>query len=300
MEPPSMREINPFSTTNQSFKGAFLPGLPHLLLDDPTYDPLRESMISLGKTWYQNGIRKLFFWSTQWRSVLGHSFLKGPNGHGEHVDDNWYDFGPIVYDLRFDPKMVDDCAQAAQFRGYQVKSMDFVGFPIDTGTLVAHELLLRGARQIDPFAVFTIGIVSCSIYSDYLDTLELARSLSAVLRDQEEPCAAVVISQLSNRTLAKDYGKIKEHIASDKDQLFNESCLLAIQQGHADHLKIILKEKGQEACADMSLRGMAFLEGLGLWGQNVASNTLFGKVLAYGSIHGTGAAVISFDTQFPV
>lgn len=292
-----MRELPPFGIFEKPFKGALVPGLPHLLLDDPSYRELKNSMIGLGKLWVSSGIRKLFFFSTQWRSVLGHSFLRGPSGKGQHVDENWYDFGPIDYELFFDPMMVDDCARAAQVRGYQVKSIEYPGFPIDTGTLVAHELLLKGAHLVDPHFNFAIGCVSCSIYGDYLDTLEMGRSLSAVLRDQSEPCAAVIVSQLSNRNLDKDYGEIPEQFASTNDELFNDACLLAIKQGNAEYLKLILDEKGKEACADMSLRGLAFLEGLGLWGRDVYGNPLVGMVHAHGPIHGTGSAVISFDTQ---
>jgi 2-aminophenol/2-amino-5-chlorophenol 1,6-dioxygenase alpha subunit len=292
-----MREVPPFGIFEKPFKGALIPGLPHLLLDDPNYLNLKNAIINLGKFWTESGIRKLFFLSTQWRSVLGHSFLRGPSGKGQHVDENWYDFGPIDYELQFDPVMVDECARAAQIRGHQIKSIDYPGFPIDTGTLVAHELLSRGARRVDPHFRFVIGCVSCSIYSDYLDTFELARSLSAVLRDQNEPCAAVVVSQISNRTLNKDYGEITEQFASTSDELFNETCLKAIKQANVEYLKITLEEKGKEACADMSLMGIAFLEGLGLWGLDLYGNPLVGTVHAYGPIHGTGSAVISFETQ---
>ena len=294
-----MREVAPYRPYEKSFQGAWVPGLPHLLLEVPAYESLRQTVTDVGKSWYETGVRKLFFFSTQWRSVLGHSFLQGPDAHGEHVDENWYDFGPIPYDLRFDPMMVADCARAAQVRGFQAKTINYPGFPLDTGTLVAHALLTQGARQVEPGFDFLVGSVSCSIYADYLETYDLARSLAAVLRDQREPCAVVVVSQLSQRTLERDYGEIPEQIASPQDQLFNEACLQAIKQGNVDDLKVIVAEKGADACADMSLRGLAFLEGLGLWGADLFGNPLVGQLHAYGPVHGTGAAVIGFNATLP-
>ncbi len=269
--------------------GAWVPGMPHLLKESKSYAQLAKAMESIGHQWAQAGVKQILFFSTQWRSVLGHMFLAGPDAAGIHVDDNWYDLGDISYQLNFDPKLVEDCAHAAEIRGFQTKVIRYPGFPIDTGTLVAHNLILKGARQHHPDHSFKVGAVSCSIYSDYLDTFELACSLQAVLKDQGTPTGVVVVSLLSGRTLSDDFGEVPEQIASQADEIFNQECLQAIDHADIDHLKSLVETKGGASCADMGLRGLAFLEGLGLW-----TATQGGQLMAYGPIHGTGGAVISF------
>ena len=70
-----------------------VPGLPHLVSDVAveSWQALRRGLHQAGKQVTALQPDVLVIYSTQWISVLGHSFQTHPNPKGLHVDENWYE-----------------------------------------------------------------------------------------------------------------------------------------------------------------------------------------------------------------
>ena len=57
---------------------------------------------------------------------------------GIHVDENWYGYGDLPYDLAIDTALADWLVEGTRELGLRAKGVGYDGFPIDAGTIVAH------------------------------------------------------------------------------------------------------------------------------------------------------------------
>src|SRR5207253_6878708 len=103
-------------------------------------------------------------------SVLGHLFQADPNPKGLHVDDNWYEFGDFPFDLRCDVEVGSGAATVANSIGLSAKTVNYRGFPIDTGSLVA-------LRFLNPDSKIPVSFVSCNIYAGQADSITLGKAM---------------------------------------------------------------------------------------------------------------------------
>ena len=111
----------------------------------------------------------MLLYSTQWFSVIGHLFQTDPNPKWTLVDQNWYEFGEIPYSFRIDPEFGKLYAGVCKDLGMQTATVDYHGFPIDTGTVVALKLL-------NPNNAIPASVVSCNIYAERDETRALGRA----------------------------------------------------------------------------------------------------------------------------
>src|SRR5215470_14316037 len=81
-----------------------VPGLPHLVSTQTvdSWEALRRALRQAGERIKASRPDVLVLYSTQWISVLGHSFQTNPNPTGLHVDENWYEMGDLPFNLRVD------------------------------------------------------------------------------------------------------------------------------------------------------------------------------------------------------
>ena len=124
----------------------------------------------------------MLLYSTQWFSVIGHLFQTEPKPKWTLVDQNWYEFGEIPYEFRIDPKFGELYAGVCKDHGMQAATVDYHGFPIDTGTVVALKLL-------NPNNAMPASIVSCNIYAERDETRALGRAARAgdrTLRQEDD------------------------------------------------------------------------------------------------------------------
>lgn len=263
--------------------GGLVPGLPHLLRPElhPNYHSLATEMSNLGDRLASKGIERLLYYSTGWISVLGHLFQAKQTLKGMHVDENWYDLIDLPFHFKVDAKFASALAESARSAGYQTKLVDYEGFPVDTGTIVADQLINKGR--------FDVAMVSCCVYSDFADTVALAASLRRCLEQDSRKTAVVAVSGLSGRFFTMEIDLREDHVSSPEDEAWNKRVLGLIEAGHLAGLAAILPEYSRNTKADMGLKAMAFLQGM-----DVAKAGRPAKCLAYGGIYGTGAAVIEF------
>lgn len=272
---------NPASLANVT--GAILPGLPHILKPElnQAYKELAGAVQAYGDKLYERGVRRVIYYSTQWISVLGHSFQARPRLEGLHVDENWYDLPDLPFRFDVDLGAAQAMAGAATKAGYQTRLIDYEGFPVDTGTIVADSLLNKGR--------FKTGMVSCCVYSDYSDTTKLAQTLTSALAANGVPTAMIAVSSLSGRYFTTEVDPREDHVSAKGDDEWNRKIIGLLESGRLSEAEAALPAYTAACKVDMGLKALAFLKGAGaaIPGKGAVCH-------AYGGIYGTGAAVLEF------
>ena len=140
-------------------KAYLVPGQPHILLGadrNAGWASLKASYEAIGREIAQSGAELMLVYSTQWFSVIGHLMQVDPQPKWVLVDQNWYELGEIPYEFRIDPEFGKLYCGIAKDAGMQAATVNYHGFPIDTGTVVALTML-------NPDNAIPASIVSCNI-----------------------------------------------------------------------------------------------------------------------------------------
>ena len=264
-----------------------VPGLPHILApgNNAAYRALAEAMVRAGDDMQERGIRRLFYFSTQWLSVLGHLVQARPQVAGRHVDENWHDLpevGSLPFDFKVDVPLAEATYAALDQANFQSRLVNYEGFPVDTGTIVADRLLNRHG--------FAANMLSCCVYSDYGDTERLMRTVTKVIAADDVPTALVVVSGLSGRYFTKVIDPQEDHISDPGDDVWNRRVLALMEQGQLIELEQVVADYARQCKVDMGFKALAVLKGAGIF-DHTAQRQLMTQ--AYGPIYGTGAAVIT-------
>ncbi|HEV8718461.1 MAG TPA: 2-amino-5-chlorophenol 1,6-dioxygenase subunit alpha [Candidatus Binatia bacterium] len=260
-----------------------VPGLPHLVADKAveSWERLRQALRQAGERVRALRPEVLVLYSTQWISVLGHSFQANPNPKGLHVDENWYEMGDFPFDLRVDTVLGTRAAEIASSLGLATKTVNYQGFPLDTGTLVA-------LRFLNPDNAIPVSIVSCNIYAGQEDSLTLGRALRQAIEESGKRAVVVACTALSARFFTEEIDPHADRISRAEDDVWNRRVLDLIAQGKNAEVLTISSEYAQAAGADMGFKAFAWLMGV------LDTPTTQGHILAYGPIWGTGAAVVEY------
>src|SRR6266849_1250218 len=153
-------------------KALIVPGQPHPLLApdrNSGWRSLRNSYERLAAEIAAIGPELLVLYSTQWFSVIGHLMQTDPAPKWVLVDQNWYELGEIPYEFRIDSEFGNRYCAVAKRYGLQASVVNYHGFPIDTGTVVALKLM-------NPDNAIPASIVSCNIYAEREETRLLGRA----------------------------------------------------------------------------------------------------------------------------
>lgn len=260
---------------------AWVPGLPHILRSDlnSDYARLAGACEQIGAEFKKQGVKRILYYSTQWVSVLGQSVQVRPRVTGRHVDENWYDIASLPFDFAVDNDLAKKLMAESKKAGLQVRGIDYEGFPVDTGTIVANKL-------INPMNLVA-GMYSCCVYSDYEETIKIGALARRSAETLDGVTAIVVVSGLSGRYFTTEIDYREDHIRDPKDDVWNKKILAAMHNGEWKNLKEMLPNYCHECKVDMGFKGLAFLQGAGACEEG---KTL--KTIAYGAIYGTGAAVM--------
>ncbi|HSY48159.1 MAG TPA: Rid family hydrolase [Thermoanaerobaculia bacterium] len=264
-------------------KAYLVPGQPHILLAPDRssgWASLRQSYEAIGREIERSGAELMLLYSTQWFSVIGHLFQTAPNPKWTLVDQNWYELGEIPYSFRVDPEFGTLYAGICKDLGMQTATVDYHGFPIDTGTVVALKLL-------NPNNAVPASVVSCNIYAERDETRALGRAARTAIDRYGRKTIVVVVSNLSNRYEVGDIDPAQDHISSSKDDEWNRKILEMLGEGRLEDVAQVAREFGREANADMGFKAIWWLGALA--GEN---NKYDGKVWDYQPVWGTGNALV--------
>lgn len=230
----------------------------------------------------------ILYFSTQWLSILGYMFQADPEPEWVHVDQNWHELGSIPYRFRVDTDFAGKYAEAVAGLGYKTRLVNYRGFPIDTGTIVAQRLL-------NPDNILPAAIVSCNMYSEKAETTRLGQAAARALHSAGKRAIVVLVSNLSNRFHVKKIGPDEDRISSRKDDEWNRKILDLLAQGSVEDVAQCAREFARQANGDMKFKGIWWLNGL--LGE---SNHFEGRIYGYEAVMGSGAALVGLKPLKPV
>jgi 2-aminophenol/2-amino-5-chlorophenol 1,6-dioxygenase alpha subunit len=275
----------------QIVKGYIMPGMPHVMLptESASRRELRNACRVAGANTQEARPDVLVIFSTQWVSVLGHLVQARPNPTGLHVDENWYDLGNLPYDFRTDLELAHRTIDLGTAAGLQVRPVDYEGFPVDTGTLVALNFL-------NPKNEIPVVCISCNIYSGRDEELQLGQAAADAVRALGRRAVVVASTGLSGHYFTREISDDEDRIVNDEDDVANRKLLDLMADGKAVEAMDLVPEYAAKTGADMQFKSYYWLMGaIGSGGgDSKKSGKISGKVLGYGSIWGSGAAVVEF------
>ena len=264
-------------------KAYLVPGQPHIFLAperNAGWASLKSNYEAVGREIEKSGAELMLLYSTQWFSVIGHLFQTDPQPKWVLVDQNWYQFGEIPYQFRIDPAFGELYARTAKELGMQAATVNYHGFPIDPGTVIALKLLNPNNR-------IPASVVSCNIYAERDETRALGRAARSAIEQYGKKTIVVVVSNLSNRYEVADIDPANDRISSAKDDEWNRKILEMLGEGRLEDVAQVAREFAREANADMGFKAIWWLAALA--GEN---NLYDGKVWDYQPVWGTGNAIV--------
>lgn len=262
---------------------AFLvPGspLPRVRPDNPPWGALAAAMTGAGERLARSSADVILMYSTQWIAVLDQLWQTRPRLHGRHVDENWHEYGALDFDITTDVELALACVDALTDAGVRSRAVDYDGFPVDTGAIVAAHFLNPGRMPM--------VMTSNNLYHDGALTETIAATAMQVAEAQGKQVAVVGVGGLSGSFFRHDIDIAADRIADASEDEWNRRVLDLIAAGDVEGLRAVWADYAREARADMGLKHLNFI--LGALGGGYRS----AEVLGYGPIYGSGAAVISF------
>lgn len=261
---------------------AFLvPGspLPYLKADNPPWRPIAEGLKAAGDSLRASRPDVIVAYSTQWIAVLDELWQTRSHLRGVHVDENWYEFGDLEYDVRSDVELAQACVAGSKEIGVNAKAVDYDGFPIDTGTIVMSAYLNADGKK-------PVVIASNNLYHDGPTTERLGAMAVAKAKLQGKRVALVGVGLLSGSIFRHEIDLAHDRVANPAEDEWNKRVLGLLEAGDVSALRATAGDYAKQAKVDMGFKHMFWLLG-GLGGSFSGA-----KVHAYGPVYGTGAAVV--------
>lgn len=221
-------------------------------------------------------------YSTQWFAVLDEQWLTRRRSQGVHVDENWYEYGDLPYDLHADTELAHACIAGSARLGVHSRGVNYDAFPIDTGTIVASQLLEMGTPERP------LVVASNNLYHDAATTEKLAALAVQCADEQGKRVAVVGVGGLSGSQFRAEIDVRGDRIASPEDDKWNQRMLQLIESGDTGQLRSLIPEFSRQARADMGFKHFHWILGA-LKGRFPGA-----RVHGYGPVYGSGAAVIEF------
>lgn len=224
----------------------------------------------------------ILLYSTQWFAVLDELWQTRPRLEGLHVDENWYEYGDLPFDMRIDTELAHACVAATRRIQVASKGVNYDQFPIDTGTIVANHFLNAEGRV-------PLVLAANNLYHDAETTQQLGRLAAQTAHEMGRRVAVVGVGGMSGPIFREEIDIRQDRIASSEDDIWNRRVLDLLERADVAALKKELPEFAREARADMGFKHFYWILGA-LEGKFYGARTH-----AYGPVYGSGAAVVEFS-----
>ena len=262
-----------------------VPVHPHTVLapdQNPGWRKLRDAFDEAAQTIQDLEADLLIIYSTTWPSIIGHQIQADPNPEWVMVDHDFHDLGSIPYSFNIDADFAHAWDDANRNRGLQSRCVNYKGFPIDVGSVVALTLL-------NPDNRIPAVIVSSNMYANRTETTVLAKSCLDVIQAQGRKAVAITAMSLSNRMFTDFIEAKDDKIHSLKDDEWNRKILEFLEQGRLEDVGQLSRTIHRQIRVQkvVAFKPMWWLSGV--MGQ---TNNLDGHVYGYAPLYGTGAAVV--------
>lgn len=269
-----------------------VPGLPHFCLAherSPKWLKLHEAMLEVGREIDNtNDVDCILYFSTQWLSVLGYLFQTRSNPSWVHVDPNWHEYGSISYEFKIDVELSGAYEEEVSKLGHYTRRVDYQGFPIDTGVVVAQ-------KYLNPKNRLPASMISCNMYAEKQETLAIGQAAIRALERLRRKAIVVVVSGLSSRFHTTEIDPREDVVSSLKDDEWNQKILDLLREGRLEDVSEATREFARQANADLQGKGFYWLNGL-----SGKSNNFRGRIFDYQPVWGTGAAVVGLYPNAPI
>jgi 2-aminophenol/2-amino-5-chlorophenol 1,6-dioxygenase alpha subunit len=266
--------------------GIYCPPHPQPLLApelNDGYAKLRAAFDECRQRIEESDADLILIYSTTWPSIVGHQIQALENPVWTHVDDDFHYLGSMPYDFRMDVDFANGYAAAAAKRGLHSRTVDYEGFPIDTGSVVALQLL-------NPDNRIPACIVSSNMYANRAETIVFGKAARDTLVAQGKKAVVVVVASLSNRMFTEHIDEADDRIHSQKDDDWNRKILEFFGDGRLEDISQLSRDiHGQMRVNKVVAYKPAWWMAATM-GQH---NNYSGEVLAYEALHGAGGAVIT-------
>lgn len=256
--------------------------LPLLKPEIPSWGRLSSAMKRVGRSLAGARPDAVLMYSTQWFAVLDQLWLTRPRSEGLHVDENWYEFGDMPYDISVDAELAQACVDGSPTVGVKARGVNYDHFPIDSGTISACSLLQIGTSERP------VVVGSNNLYHDAATTEKLAKMAVGRAKEADKRLAVIGVGGLSGSLFRTEIDPRNDRIHNTDDDRWNQRIMRLIEAGNVDELREQLPQFAKEARADMGMKHFYWLLGA-LGGQFHGA-----RVHDYKPIYGTGAAVIEF------
>ena len=266
-------------------KGFVLPGLPHLLLakdKNPGWAKVADAFKKVRADLESADIDLIVVYSTYWPSVIGHQIQARTEPEWVHVDEQFHALGSIPYKMEIDTEFANELNETCKERGLHSRTIDYHGFPIDTGSVVVQQMINKDNR-------WPMVIVSSNIYSDRAETVVYGKAVRDALEKQGKKAAAIVVSSLSNRLHTQPIDPKDDHFTSKKDQEWSLKYLEFLSEGRLEDVSQLSRQFHREARVPKVTNFKPFWWLSAVMGQN---NLYSGEVYEFQPVMGTGAAVV--------
>jgi len=263
--------------------GFIVPGLPHpYLIPDanPGYRRIRDAYEDVRQAIAALKPDLILLYSAQWLSVIGHQVQARERPEWNHVDPEWHELGSIPYRLRMDAEFGAAYVEHGRRRGLEMRTVDYHGFPIDTGTVVA-------LKCLNPDNRIPASVVSCNMYADRAETIVLGKAALDAVQALGKRAVVVAVTNLSNRMHTDVVPFAKDRIHSLKDDEWNRKYLEFLGKGRLEDASQLAREFASQANGDQKMKAIWWLSAV-----MGSHNRYDGRVFAYEPVYGTGAALV--------
>ncbi|MEM7541665.1 MAG: tRNA U-34 5-methylaminomethyl-2-thiouridine biosynthesis protein [Pseudomonadota bacterium] len=260
-----------------------MPGspLPYVQRDNPPWGELAQALDAAGAALQRSGAETIVVYSTQWIAVLDQLWQMRAHVKGVHVDENWHEYGDLPFDMRIDTVLTGKIIEATPAIGIRSKGVDYDGFPVDTGAIVA-------ANFLDPKGSMEFALTSNNVYHDWDMTYGLGTMVAEQARALGRKIAVVGVGGLSGSIYRHTIDIATDKIANQQEDDWNRKILDLMVAGDIEGLTQQCPEYAGAARVDMGFKHFAFI--LGAMGGRFSAATVHG----YGPLYGAGGAIVEF------
>ena len=265
-----------------------VPVHPHTVLapeQNAGWNRLRQAYDEAANIITDSGADLLIIYSTTWPSIIGHQLISDPNPEWVMVDHDFHELGSINYSFNIDAEFAELWNAENKARGLQSRCVNYQGFPIDVGSVVALTLL-------NPDNKIPAVIVSSNVYADRSETTVLAKACRDIVKKTGRKAVAITAMSLSNRMFTEHIDPKDDKIHSLKDDEWNRKILEFLGEGRLEDVGQLSRTIQQQIRVQkvVNFKPMWWLSAM-----NENRNNLTGNVLAYEAVHGAGCAVVNLN-----
>ncbi len=275
-------------STGEIVESFVVPVHPHTVLapdQNEGWGKLRQAYDDAAQIIKDSEADLLIIYSTTWPSIIGHQLISDPNPEWVMVDHDFHELGSIHYSFNIDAEFAALWDAESKARGLQSRCVNYRGFPIDVGSVVALTLL-------NPDNKIPAVIVSSNVYADRSETTVLAKACKELVKKTGRKAVAITAMSLSNRMFTEHIEPENDRIHSLKDDEWNQKILEFLSAGRLEDVGQLSRTIQQQIRVQkvVNFKPMWWLSAM-----NDNRNDLTGKVLAYEAIHGAGCAVVNLN-----